>query len=77
MQHSGQLNVRCVARFTPGTLHAVDARDLPTHRGELTGGPLVERILVDDDPLLGVLAFDLLLGANQSRHVPIASSILG
>ena len=77
MQHSGQLNVRCVARFTPGTLHAVDARDLPAHRCELTGGPLVERVFLDDDPDVLVPSFDFLLGANQSRHVLIASSILG
>ena len=34
-------------------------------------------VLVDDDPLPGVAAFDLLLGSDQSRHVAIASSIFG
>src|SRR5947208_7697376 len=41
--------------------------------------PLVERVVValDHDPLLGVLAFDFLLGPDQSRHVRTASSIRG
>src|SRR5205085_4048936 len=39
--------------------------------------PLVERILLDHDPLLGEPALDLFLGADQSRHVRIASSIFG
>ena len=40
-------------------------------------GPLLERVLVDDDPLLGVAAFDLLLGLDQPCHDAIASSIFG
>src|SRR4029079_19119984 len=39
--------------------------------------PLVERILLDDEPDLFVPAFDLFLGPDQSRHVRIASSIFG
>ena len=39
--------------------------------------PLVERVLLDDDPRLGVAALDLLLGLDQARHDWIASSIRG
>ena len=37
----------------------------------------LQRIFVDDDPDVLVAAFDFLLGADQSCHVLIASSILG
>jgi hypothetical protein len=40
-------------------------------------GPLVEDVLVHDDPLLLVTTFDFFLGSNQSHHVRIASSIFG
>jgi hypothetical protein len=36
---------------------------------------LVERVLLDDDPRLGVAALDLLLRSDQSRQVRIASSM--
>jgi hypothetical protein len=55
----------------------VDPRRGPPDGVERAFGPLVERVLLDDGPLLGVAAFDLLLGADQSRHEPIASSIFG
>ena len=55
----------------------VDAR-LPGDRPSCApGGPLLERVLLDDEPDLLVPALDLLLGADQSRHVRIASSIFG
>src|SRR5205807_1639577 len=66
-----------VDRGSGGALDAVDAASrLPDHRAR-PGRPLVERILLDHDPLLGEPALDLLLGADQSRHVRIASSIFG
>src|SRR4029077_17850194 len=46
------------------------------HR-ERPGGPLLERILLDDDPHLLEASLDLFLGADQSCHERIASSILG
>src|SRR5204863_5341050 len=41
------------------------------------GRPWIDGVFLDDDPLLGVAALDFLLGANQSRQVSRASSILG
>ncbi len=77
MQHPGELHVGRELRLAACALHAVDAWNLAADDLERPSGPLVDRILVDDDPLLGVLPFDFLLGANQSRHVLMASSILG
>src|SRR5204863_5910982 len=41
------------------------------------GRPSLDGVFLDDDPLLAVAALDFLLGANQSRQVSRASSILG
>ena len=49
----------------------------PADHLERPGGPLVERVLLDDGPDLLVAALDLLLGPDQSRHVAIASSMFG
>jgi len=77
VQHPGQLEIGCVDRFASRSFEAVDARrglpdDLPR-----AGGPLLQRVLFDDEPDLLEPAFDFLLGADQSCHVRIASSILG
>jgi len=77
MEHPRQLDVRRVARLTAGPLETVDPLRWPSDGVERTFGPLVERVLLDHDPLLGVAALDLLLGADQPRHVEIASSIFG
>ena len=53
------------------------ARRRPADDRERPRGPLLERILLDDEPHLLEAALDLLLGADQSRHVRIASSIFG
>src|SRR5207244_3662563 len=65
-------------RLAARPLVTVDPRHRLSNRLPWAGRPLVDRrILVDDHPLLGVAALDLLLGADQSRHVRTASSILG
>ena len=46
-------------------------------RLERPGRPLLERVLLDDEPDLLAAALDLLLRADQPRHVRIASSIFG
>ena len=56
---------------------AVDAGGGPADDVARAGGPLLERVLLDDEPDLLEAALDLLLGADQSRHVRIASSIFG
>ena len=77
VEHPGKPDVGRVLDLAAGARVTVDpCRRASDHlHGAL--GPAVERILLDDDPLLRVLAFDLLLGADQSRHVEIASSIFG
>jgi hypothetical protein len=77
VQHAGQLDVRGEDRLAARPLHAVDARNRLPDELERAGRPLVDRILVDHDPLLGVVALDFFLGADQSCHVRTASSILG
>src|SRR5919198_388911 len=59
-----------------GSTRSEPRRRLPDDRPR-PGGPLVERVLLDHDPLLGEAALDLLLGADQSCQVRIASSIFG
>ena len=58
-------------------LEPVDPRRRTADHLERTRGPLLERVLLDDDPDLLASALDLLLGADQPRHVRIASSIFG
>ena len=77
MEHSGQLDVRRVARLAaraqrPGHPGGGPADDLAR-----AGRPLLEHVLLDDEPDLLVTALDLLLGSDQSCHVEIASSIFG
>jgi hypothetical protein len=77
VKHPGQLDVGRVARLAAGALSAVLARRGPADHVERAGGPLLERVLVDDRPDLLVAALDLLLGADQPCHVAIASSMRG
>ena len=77
VEHAGQLHVRRVARLAANALECVDAHRVAADDRERPGGPLLERILLDDEPDLLEAALDLLLGPDQSRHVRIASSIRG
>jgi hypothetical protein len=77
VQHAGEHHVGGVERLPARSLQAVHAAGGLSDDRESPGGPGAERVLLDDDPLLGVAALDLLLGLDQSRHVAIASSILG
>ncbi len=77
MEHPRQLEVGRVARLAAHALVAVLARRGPPDHLERPLGPLLERILLDDDPDLLEASLDLFLGADQSCHERIASSILG
>jgi hypothetical protein len=77
VQHPRELDVGGVDRGAGRALDAVDTRGRLPHDRARPGRPLVERVLVDHDPLLGEPALDLLLGADQSRQLRIASSIFG
>src|SRR3954453_18858013 len=77
VEHPRQLEVGCVARLAADTLVAVLARRGLADHGERPLGPLLERILLDDDPHLLEASLDPFLGADQSCHERIASSILG
>src|SRR4029453_12709344 len=68
VQHARELNVCGVARVAGRSLPPVDPARRPTDLVERTGRPLVERVLLDEDPLLGISAFDLLLGPDQPCH---------
>ena len=77
VQHPRLREVRRVDRLPGRALAAVDANGVAADDLERPGRPLVERVLLDDEPDLLVPALDLLLGADQSCHVRIASSIFG
>ena len=77
VQHARQPDVGRVARLAARPLVAVDLRRRPTDHLERPAGPLVEGVLLDHDPGLGVAALDLLLGLDQARHDWIASSMRG
>src|SRR5581483_7061137 len=77
VHHPGKREIGGVDRLPGRALATVDARRRLPDDAAGPGRPLLERVLLDDDPHLLVAAFDLLLGPNQSRHVRIASSILG
>ncbi len=77
MQRPGKLQVGRIERLAACPAEAVGAcRRAPDHLARARG-PLLERVLLDDEPDLLEPPLDLLLGADQSRHVRIASSILG
>ncbi len=76
VEHPGELEVGRVASLAAGADVPVDARRrLPDERARPLG-PLVERVLLDEDPLLGVAALDFFLGADQASD-RIASRIFG
>ena len=77
LEHPGQLEVGRVARLAAHAFVAVLTRRRPPDHRERPGGPLLERILLDDDPHLLEAPFDLLLGADQPCQLRIASSIFG
>jgi hypothetical protein len=77
IQHPGQTEIGGVPRLAarahrPG--HAL--RCAPDDLAR-PGRPLLERVLLDDEPHLLEAALDLFLGADQPCHVEIASSIFG
>ena len=77
MCRSREAGRRPVLDLAAGACMTVDPRRGASDHLHGALGPAVERILLDHDPLLRVLAFDLFLCADQSRHVEIASSIFG
>ena len=77
VEHARQLNVGRVERPPGGALEAVLPRRRPADDVARSVGPLVERILLDDEPDFLEAAFDFLFGSDQSCHVRIASSIFG
>jgi hypothetical protein len=77
VQHPRQLDVGRVARLAAHAQGSILPRRRPADHGERPLGPLLERILLDDDPHLLEVPLDFLLGADQSCQLRIASSILG
>jgi hypothetical protein len=77
VQHAWELEVGRVWRLAARALRAVDPWDTAADVRERPGRPLVERVLVDDDPNFFVAPFDFFFGADQSCHVVMASSIFG
>ncbi len=77
LEHSRQLQVRGVERLARRALDAVLPRGVAADDVARAVRPRVERVLLDDEPDFLEAAFDFLLGADQSCHVRIASSILG
>ena len=77
MKQPGQPEVARVERLAARPGQAVRSRRRTADDVEWALPPLLERVLVDDEEDLLEAPFDLLLRANQSRHVRIASSILG
>ena len=77
VEHAGEVDVGRVARLAACAGEPVVARVRPPDDVARAGGPLLERVLVHDEPDLLAPTFDFLLGADQPRHVRIASSIFG
>jgi hypothetical protein len=77
VEHPRQLHVGGVARLAAGLLEAVEPRRVAADDVAGAGGPLDERVLVDERPDLLVAALDLLLGFDQPRQLEIASSMRG
>ena len=77
VEHAGKLDVRGVASLAAGAGGAGHPLGGPAHRVARPGGPLLELVLLDHDPLLGVAPLDFLLGPDQPRQERIASSIFG
>jgi hypothetical protein len=77
VEHAGELDVRRIASFPAGAGEACHPLGRTADRVAGPGGPLLEVVLLDHDPLLGVAPLDFLLGADQPRQERIASSIFG
>ena len=77
LEHPGETDVAGVERLAARARVAVEACSGPADDVARALRPLIERVLVDDEPDLLELALDLLLRADQSCHVRIASSIFG
>ena len=77
MQHPREPDVGGVTSLAAHALAGVLARRRPAD--DLAGAlrPLLERILLDDEPDFLEPAFDLFLGADQPCQLRIASSIFG
>jgi hypothetical protein len=77
VQHPRKPNVGRVLHLAARPGAGVDALRRPPDGLERARRPGIEGVLLDEDPLLRELAFDLLLGADQPRQERIASSIFG
>ena len=77
LEHPGETDVAGVQRLAAGARIAVEACSGSADHIAGAVRPLIERVLVDDEPDLLELALDLLLRTDQSCHVRIASSIFG
>jgi hypothetical protein len=77
VQHPGKLDVGREHRVTSCFVRAVHTRNASTDGRERPCRPLVERVLVDNDPDFFVAALYFFFGADQSCHVVMASSIFG
>ena len=77
VEQPGQPEVAGVERLAARPGEAVRSRRRTADDVERALPPLLERVLVDDEEDLLEPPFDLLLRADQSRHVRIASSIFG
>src|SRR5207253_10927886 len=77
VEHPGEPQVGGVARLAARPREAGEPRSRAPHDLERPGGPGVERVLLDYEPLLAEAALDLLLRPDQPRHVRIASSMRG
>ena len=77
LEHPRQLQVGRVERLARRALEAVLPRGGTADDVAWAVSPGVERVLFDDEPDFFEAAFDFLLGADQSCHVRIASSIFG
>ena len=77
VEHPWELNVGRVLHLAAGSSTAVHSFCRPPDGFQRARRPGIQGVLFDHDPLLGEPALDLLLGADQSRQVWIASSILG
>ena len=77
VQHPREVEVGGVDGLAAGAFEPVDALDRLPDDPARALGPLLERVLLDDEPDLLVPPLDLLLRPDQPRHVRIASSIFG
>jgi hypothetical protein len=77
VERAREREVGRVERLAARLRRPIDPLRRPADGRQRSLGPRLERVLLDDDPLLGPAPLDLLLRPDQSRHVRIASSILG